>query len=113
MDLVADICELPVRFKARGDTSVFKLVDESGYRDSPNGLSVAAVSGYLAQHPGLADAWLGYSADKRVSSGWYVVEKGGDTFEVGYYPQGERLSVAGRISACAEFIVREIRAIAG
>lgn len=76
MDVVADVCQIPVRIN-RDDVSVWKLVDESGYRDSPMILSVEAVSSYLAQHPGLVDAWLGYSADKRVSSGWSPVRRGG------------------------------------
>ena len=110
MDVVADVCQIPVRLN-RGDVSVWKLVDESGYRDSPMILSVESVSSYLAQHPELVDAWLGYSADKRVSSGWYIVEKPAGTFEVGCYPKGRRESFTDRDRACAEFIIREVRSI--
>lgn len=110
MDVVADVCEIPVRL-IRGDVSVWKLVDESGYRHSPMILSVEAVSSYLAQHPGLVDAWLGYSADKRTSSGWYIVEKSAGTFEVGDYPKGRREYFTDRDRACAEFIIREVRSI--
>jgi hypothetical protein len=70
------------------------------------------VSAYLAEHPDLVDAWLGYSGDKRASSGWYLVEKPAGTFEVGYYPSGNRLAFTDRGRACAEFIIREIRSIA-
>ena len=110
MDVVADVCQIPVRLN-RGDGSVCKLVDESGYRDSPMILSLEAVSSYLAQHPGLVDAWLGYSADKRVSSGWYIVEKSAGTFEVGYYAQDKPEHFTDRDRACAEFIIREVRSI--
>jgi len=113
MHVAADICELPVRFAARGDVSVLKLLDESGYGHDRGSISVDVVFAYLAQHPNLVNAWLGYSADKRVSSGWYFKETPGNMFEVGYYPAGERLSIGDRTRACAEFIVREVRAIAG
>ncbi len=108
MDVVADICELPLRLRIR-NISVIALVEESGYRDDPNALTVDAISSYLAEHPELVDSWFGYSEDKRTSSGWYVKQLAADAFEIGYYPKGEPLSISGRIPACAEFIVRESR----
>jgi hypothetical protein len=118
MDMVARICEIPVQFKARGTVSrgtvsVTQLVDESGYRAAPASLTVDVVSMYLREHPDLIEAWLAYSEDKRASSGWFVTQRPGDTFEIGYHPKGERITVPGRAPACAEFIVREVRSIAG
>jgi len=110
MDVVADVCQIPVGLN-RGDVSVWTLADESGYRDSPAVLSVEAVSSYLALHPALVDAWLGYSADKRVSSGWYIVERSAGMFEVGYYTQGTPEYFYDRDRACAEFIIREVCSI--
>lgn len=71
-----------------------------------------AASAYLRQHPELIDACLAYSEDKRTSSGWYVTPHSANSFEIGCHAQGERILVADRTSACAEFIVREIRSIA-
>jgi hypothetical protein len=113
MEVVAKICELPVEFKARGTVSIIQLVDESGYRSARAALTADVVSAYLRQHPHLIDAWLAYSEDKRTSSGWYVTQRSGDSFEIGYYPNGERISASGRVAACAEFIVREVGSIAG
>jgi hypothetical protein len=113
LHVVAAICHLPVRFKVRNSASMLTLVEESGYRAAPDLLSVDVVSAYLAERPSLVDAWLKYSQDKRTSSGWYVTEQSTGTCEVGYYPNGERVSVYGRVPACAEFIVREVRAIGG
>ena len=113
MDMVASVCEIPVRFYVRGDVSLLRLVDESGYRDSPEALTVNAVSAYLAHHPDLVEAWLGYSSDKRGSSGWYFVEKSPVKFEVGCHPNGPQLAFDDRDRACAEFIIHEVRSIAG
>ena len=113
MDLIAKVCEIPARMKARPDVSASSLVDESGYRGAPTALRVEAVVSYLAQHPALLDGWIGYSADKRVSSGWYIRENAGARLEVGYYPQGECLYFDDRHRACAEFIIREVRSIVG
>jgi len=113
MDVVAKICDLPVQFKVRGNVSVVDLVAASGYPAAPEALTVTAVSAYLREHPDLIEAWLTYSEDKRTSSGWYVSQRSSGTFEIGYHPQGERISVSDRATACAEFIVREVRSIAG
>ena len=113
MDVVGGICELPVQFKARRTVSVSQLVDESGYRTDPGTLTVDEVSRHLHKHPDLIEAWLAYSEDKRTSSGWYLTRRSDDIFEIGYYPEGERIVVAGHAAACAEFIVREVRSIAG
>ena len=113
MNLVADICKIPARLEERGEVSVVTLLDESGYRSAPTDLNVEAVVAYLERHPPLIDAWIGYSTDKRVSSGWYIVEDSGERFVVGWYPQGERFFFEDRYRACAEFIVREVRSIAG
>jgi hypothetical protein len=113
MDLIARICALPVQFKARGDVSVLQLVEESGYRNAPSELVAELVVRHLSEHPELIEAWFGYSEDKRTSSGWYLVQRSGDTFEIGYFPKGEQMLIKGRAQACAEFIVREVREIAG
>ena len=89
------------------------LVEESGYRDQKSALTVEAVRACLSGRPDLVDAWFGYSEDKRTSSGWYIVQCEDAQFEVGFFPKGERLTIESRALACAEFILREVRAIAG
>jgi hypothetical protein len=111
MDIVATICALPVQFK-EGNLSIWQLVKKSGYRDDPSSLTVDAVATHLREHPELIDAWLGYSQDKRCS-GWFVRQSAVNTYEVGYVPGGERISMSDPARACAEFIVREVRSIAG
>lgn len=111
-EIVARICAIPALFKALGNVSVAELVERSGYRVAAAELTVDAISSYLRERPDLIEAWLGYSEDKRTSSGWYIRQLSRDAFEIGWYPQGERIVVSGKAEACAEFIIREIRSIA-
>jgi hypothetical protein len=113
VDVVARICELPVEFRTRGNASVTQLVEESGYAGHKTAVTVEAVSRYIHDRPDLIEAWFSYSEDQRTSSGWYLICRADGKFEVGYFPKGERLAIADREAACAEFIVREIRSIAG
>ena len=112
MDIVARICEIPVEFKARGDVSVLQLIRESGFEAQHVTVTVDALCKYLRDKPALIDAWFGYSEDKRTSSGWYILQRPNGQFEVAFFPKGESLITANRASACAEFVLREIRAIA-
>lgn len=102
---------MPIQFKARGDVSMVQLMRESGFAESPDALTPSAVSDYLRQHVHLVEAWVTLSEDKRTNSGWYIRRTLDGSFEVGYYPDGPRLSFGDRMQACAEFIVREARAI--
>jgi hypothetical protein len=113
MDDVARVCEIPVEFKARGDVSLIQLVRESGFEAKHVNLTVAALCEYLRDKPALIDAWFGYSEDKRASSGWYIRQRPNGQFEVAFFPKGESLITADRALACAEFVLREILAIAG
>lgn len=110
--IVINVCEMPVQFRARCDVSMMQLVRESGLIESPEALTLGAVSDYLRQHEHLVEAWMMLSKDKRTSSGWYFVESSEVSFEVGYSPDGPRHFFCDRVQACAEFIVREANAIA-
>ena len=52
-----------------------------------------------------------YSAGKRSGSGWYIRKAGDGKYEVGWYPDGERLTLTDSVLATAEFIVREVGTI--
>lgn len=111
MDMIADLCELPARLKKRGNVSVWQLVQDSGYKTNPELLTVRAVKDYLASHKDLIEDWLMYSRDKRTTEGWYIKGLGFGLFTVGYYPGGPTKVCLNRRSACAEFIVQEIRSV--
>jgi hypothetical protein len=73
-------------------------------------LTVDRLLPYLTAHPDLCEHWLRWSADKRVTSGWYFTRDGAD-FVVGFYPPGEVLNFHDPTVACAEYVVREVKAI--
>ena len=103
------ICNLPVDFK-HGSKSPLQLVTESGVNAHPEVLTVSRLIVCLRAHPELIDQWENWSADKRVSSGWYFALRSVG-FVVGYYPGGESLTFEDPFVACAEFVVREVREI--
>jgi len=107
------VCNIPSEFHRRRDTSVFQLVQESGYAEADTSSLRCAVEQQLRTHPTLLDDWLAYCADKRTSSGWYLADD--TSFTVGYYDVGHGRSREQRFSdrseACTEFIMRELEAI--
>lgn len=107
--VVASVCRIPVAFRQLGGKSLHQLIAESGYWEMSDQLSAVAIERCLRQSPELVDDWLGYSADKRTSGGWYFVDEGAH-FVVGQI-QGQRLVFADPLVACAEFILREVGAV--
>ena len=108
MKMVATACRIPIEFRSRGDVSLNELVRHSGYLDRPEELTTATVRSELLADTTLVDAWFAYSEDKRASSGWYLVVRGPQAYEVGLVPGGDPLLFSDRVDACAEFVVREL-----
>jgi hypothetical protein len=109
--MIENVCRIPVDFRALQTRSVVDLVKDSGYLDDPDSLTVEALSLHLRSNPGLVDAWLMYSQNKRSGSGWYIRTAGDGNYEVGWYPDGERTALTDPALATAEFIVREVGTI--
>jgi hypothetical protein len=107
--VVERVCRLPIDFRD-GTKSPLQLVRDSGYLENPVALTIEAVEDALRRKPELVDEWLGWSEDKRVSSGWYFL-KAGTQFVVGYYPRGEKRLYADRIAACADFVIHDVASI--
>src|SRR5882724_7953864 len=106
---IEQICNLPIEFR-RGSKSPIRIIRESGYCEAPNELTIDAVHAFLRDNDHLIQAWLEWSQDKRVSSGWYLVCKNGE-YTVGRLPDGPQLRFNDDREACAEFVVREVAAI--
>ena len=98
------ICRLPAAF-TRGDQSLVELVQTSGV--SKSGLEAAALCNILATDQSLVEAWLLWSANKRVTSGWYFRRQAGG-YVVGFHPNGERKVFDNGAAGCAAFIIQEV-----
>jgi hypothetical protein len=109
-NVIEHLCRLPIDFYG-GSKSILQLINASGFAQNPSVLSASSISRYLAHHPEIIEAWILWSDNKRASSGWYF-KRQADGYIVGSHPNGEVFSFADPISACSEFIVREIPSIA-
>jgi hypothetical protein len=106
---VERLCRLPADFHS-GSKSMLHLIAESGIDAYPEALAVPTVLTYITNHPELINEWLLWSANKRGSSGWYFSRQS-NGFIVGFRPNGAALSFAMPELACAEFVVREVKAL--
>src|ERR1700757_4075712 len=86
------------------------LISDSGIRKCPAALTSANIEAHLRSQAALVDHWLKWSANKRVTSGWYFARRSG-RLVVGFHPQGETLTFDDPVVACSEFVVREVSAI--
>jgi hypothetical protein len=94
-------------FRARGK-SLRQLVREG--RMAPSALTLEAVKSALDEDPRLIDEWQQWSQDKR-APGWFLTIEN-DPRVIGRFPQGDRLVFPDAVTACAEFILRELQALA-
>lgn len=107
LDDVAYLCRIPRLFRD-GTESARMLVHQSRIR--PEEMAVEAVSAILDADPQLVEEWQRWSEDKRTSSGWFLTHEKG-SHVVGHLPDGHRLVFADAVSACADFVLKEIQDI--
>ena len=113
-DLVAQIVTLPRRFHSLGNTSMFSLLDGTGYFGSHDQISEADIRAALVRSAECVEEWIQYSEDKR-TCGWYVMKINEGWYEIGHVTvRGdlqERRKYEDCIDACAAFVKREIESI--
>ena len=111
-DVVTSVCSIPADFHRRGDVSVVRLLEKSGYDAMRDAITVSLVQQHLQAHPHLIDDWAGYSEDKRCSSGWFFDDR---RYTTGHYSSSAGRSreqiFSERSQACAEFIKHELDSI--
>ena len=108
--IVEQVCRLPAEFRRIQTKSIVQLAEEIDVSAHRHCINSSIVVKHLNAHPELIKDWLLYSADKRVSHGWYFKETGNDIV-VGYFPDGREHRFSDRATACAEFVVHEIDSI--
>jgi hypothetical protein len=110
---IEDVCRLAWDYHVIRTVSARELIARSGYRDRWRSITVDLLADTLALHPDWVDAWIQWSEDKRVSSGWYIFRCGESAFDVGFYPTVQPVRYGDRTQACAVFVQHELASIAG
>jgi hypothetical protein len=114
-DMIVQIITLPRRFHSLGNVSMFTLLEATGYLGLYDQISEEDIRAALVLCPECVREWFQYSADKRTSSGWYLVKNDEGCYEVGDVSERgglqQRLVYNDRIDACAAFVKREIENI--
>lgn len=115
-DVIAAVVRIPSERKLRRNLSLVQLVAESGFSEHADNIGVAEIRNALLAEPHRVEEWHLYSGDKRTSSGWWLMQYGGE-YVVGYHPgvgkrgKESRESFGDSATACATFIVREVAGI--
>jgi hypothetical protein len=109
-------CNLAHDYRAR-NMSPYALMAESGFREHRVAIDVEKIRRHVAAHPKLVGDWMGYSENKRVSSGWYFSADSADgPYVVGYFPTSDpsktEKKFSDEVEACANYIKRELESIA-
>jgi len=111
-EIVSAIIQIPRQHYELGNVSMYSLMAESGYLDSPQGISEEAILQGLQEHPEFISDWKTYSEDKR-TTGWYFMEPSHGRYGIGFISSGEKdriepIQYTDEARACAAFIVREL-----
>ena len=109
-DIISGTCALAEKFY-QGLGSMKQLFIDLGSPQHRTAVSEDSVFLCLSKNVQFVDSWFRWSDDKRVPEGWYVCQKG-KSFEVGYFPDGEKVAFDDRIRACSYFVFREVEAMA-
>jgi hypothetical protein len=110
LSTVEQICTFPVDFRRIGNKSAVQMIQDIGLSSEKVFLLQEEIEQFLHMRPDLVEAWLTWSDDKRVTSGWYFTEKSLE-FVVGFHPKGDISRYRDKFAACAEFMVHEFSSI--
>ena len=109
---VEDVCRLAWDYNAIRTVSARELIARSRYRERWQSITAELLADTLRRHPDWVEAWIQWSEDKRVSSGWYITPRGASAFDVGCYPTVPPVRYDDRIEACSAFVRQELASIA-
>ena len=98
------ISRIPRRFE-QCDCSTAALLEETGFLEAPERLTVEEVEQVLEQEPDLADDWLERGRDQRMTGGWGI-EREHDKYCVRSFAGGGAFTEEDRLHATAQFVVR-------
>ena len=107
--LINNIIDIPYD-ERYGNSSFVSLLKERGYSYYPD-ISTTELIAALTLKEERVEDWLQWSADKRVTEGWFFL-KNNSKYTVGYSPQNEddqQEVYNNKFEACASFILKEIQ----
>ena len=109
-------CSLARDYYAK-NMSPHALLIVSGYREHRSSITVEKIRDHVTKHPSLIGDWIGYSENKRTSSGWYFsADSPHGPFVLGRCPTSGPARTEKTFSdgteACAHYIKHELESIA-
>jgi hypothetical protein len=93
---------------------MFSLLEETGYFELHDQVSVRDIGNALARDPECVQEWMQESEDQRCSAAWYFVRNDEGCYEVGYLDVKSDPNITNRvqyenaIDACAAYIMHNI-----
>lgn len=111
---VSKIIQIPYDLRIRRNMSMYTLLNEIGYFQTYNKISIRFIRKILARVPKCVNEWIIYSENRRCEKGWYFIQEGNVQYKVGYFFYGKKIkeiTYDNSLDACAEFIYREIEDI--
>src|SRR5439155_2751598 len=117
VEIAMQIVTMPRRFHSLGNISIFSLLEETGYFELHNEVSVSDIRNALARDPACVQEWMRYIDDQRCSSSWYFVLNDEGLYEVGFYDsntdpaRSNQVVYGNAMDACAAFIKHQIESI--
>lgn len=106
-DDLARLCLMP-RLLRGGTESARVFLREISIK--PDEVTIEGVRAVLDADSRLVEEWQHWSEDKRTRSGWFLSCENG-SYVVGHLPDGYRDIFSDALSACADFVTKEIRDI--
>ena len=106
-EAIRRICRIPADFR-KGSKSFHELVHDTGIER--RALTAASVTSVLLSNPDLVEDWLSWSEDQRSTPSYYFLEEKGK-YAVGCYPGEEIVEFSDSITACADFIVKQVSSV--
>ena len=114
--IATEIIAIPRKFHIR-DISIFDLLEETGYLELHNEVSVSDIRNALERELACVQEWMQYSEDQRCSSAWYFTLNDEGLYETSYFDikavpnTTNRVQYENAIDACAAFIKHQIESI--
>lgn len=107
--VVEKLCRF-ARDVASSGASAVEHMRSTHYGEFRGTISPTELEQYLLEHPDLVQDWVGFSADNRSASGWYLRDPGSAhsskaEWKGGFYPSGDVHLFYTGTEACAAFIL--------